>query len=147
MESSTSELDQQKLVNFRVLYLILQMVGITLIILMISWIFIYLNGLAWSSAPLQQFNWHPLLMTIAMIYLYGNCKLLKRNGNRTRIVLFNLFMNMYVSSNPYLSWTTVCTQTKFKVVTCNSFWCNLFSGNDWFFGCIFITCVSKAANT
>lgn len=84
MDLTTSEPDQQKLVNFRLLYLILQMVGGTIIILMTSWIFIYLNGLAWSSTPSIQFNWHPLLMTIAMIYLYGNCKLLERKLIHTR---------------------------------------------------------------
>lgn len=77
MDPSITAPDQQKLVNFRLLYLILQMVGVTIIVLMASWIFIYLNGLAWSSAPSIQFNWHPLLMCIAMIYLYGNCELLK----------------------------------------------------------------------
>lgn len=76
MDPITSEPDQQKLVNFRLFYLILQMVGATIIILMTSWIYIFLKGFAWSSAPAIQFNWHPLLMTIAMIYLYGNCKLM-----------------------------------------------------------------------
>lgn len=43
---------------------------------MFCWVFIYLGGLSWSSTPEIQFNWHPLLMTIGMIYLYGNCKAL-----------------------------------------------------------------------
>ena len=30
------------------------------------------NGFAWRENPGLQFNWHPLLMTIGMIYLYGN---------------------------------------------------------------------------
>lgn len=74
MDEIDGESSHHKLANFRVLYLVAQLVGITLIILMLSWIFIYLGGLSWSSTPGIQFNWHPLLMTIGMIYLYGNSK-------------------------------------------------------------------------
>ena len=31
----------------------------------------YLGGFAGSSAPDKEFNWHPLLMTVGLIYLYG----------------------------------------------------------------------------
>lgn len=65
---------RERLVNFRIIYMITQMVGITLIILMISWVSIYLGGVGLST-PQLEFNWHPILMTIGMIYLYGNCKL------------------------------------------------------------------------
>lgn len=61
----------QTLVNFRILYLIAQMVGITIIILMGAWISLFLGGFGWST-PAIEFNWHPMLMTIGMIYLFGN---------------------------------------------------------------------------
>ena len=60
--------------NFRILYLVTQLVGITIIILVSCWIGIHLNGLGWSARPSVQFNWHPLLMSVGMIFLYGNCK-------------------------------------------------------------------------
>lgn len=63
----------QRLVNFRIFYLITQMLGIAIIILMGSWISLFLGGFGWSK-PQIEFNWHPMLMTIAMIYLFGNCK-------------------------------------------------------------------------
>lgn len=63
----------QRLVNFRIFYLVAQMLGITIIILMGSWISLYLGGFGWST-PAIEFNWHPMLMTIGMIYLFGNCK-------------------------------------------------------------------------
>lgn len=63
-----------KYADFRLLYLILQTIGCTLIILMLVWVFGYAGGLSWSATPNVQFNWHPLLMTIGMVYLYGNCK-------------------------------------------------------------------------
>ena len=30
------------------------------------------QGFAGSSNPDLEFNWHPLLMTISLVYLYGN---------------------------------------------------------------------------
>lgn len=60
--------------EFRFLFLVLQGIGCTLIILTFYWVFAHRGGLSWSSTPKVQFNWHPLLMTIGMIYLYGNCK-------------------------------------------------------------------------
>lgn len=59
---------------FNLIYIIIQLIGVTIIILMASWVFGYLGGLSWSATPNIQFNWHPLLMSIGMIYLYGNCK-------------------------------------------------------------------------
>jgi len=76
MDESDNQRD--KLANFRLLYLILQMVGITIIVLMASWVFVFLGGVSWSSTPSIQFNWHPLLMTVGMIYLYGNTILIYR---------------------------------------------------------------------
>lgn len=32
----------------------------------------YREGFAWSSDASKQFNWHPLLMVLGLIYLYGN---------------------------------------------------------------------------
>merc|ERR1711988_1835314 len=38
----------------------------------------YLGGFAWRSNPSLQFNWHPFLMNLGMIYLYGNGILMYR---------------------------------------------------------------------
>lgn len=59
--------------NFRILYLITQMVGVTIVVLVSSWIGVHLGGLGWTK-PSIQFNWHPLLMSLGMIFLYGNCE-------------------------------------------------------------------------
>lgn len=67
---------RQNLATFRLLYMILQIIGAFIIVLMLCWIFVYRDGVSWSSTPKIQFNWHPLLMTIGMIILYGNCKLI-----------------------------------------------------------------------
>ncbi|XP_055316726.1 transmembrane ascorbate-dependent reductase CYB561 [Sitodiplosis mosellana] len=79
MEStSTNNQSGRTYADFRVLYLVLQLIGCTLLILMLCWVFVYLGGLSWSSQPRIQFNWHPLLMTLGMVYLYGNSILVYR---------------------------------------------------------------------
>lgn len=70
--SETSTADNMK--HFRLVYVISQLVGLTIVILTIVWVFGYLGGLSWSSTPKTQFNWHPLLNIIGMIYLFGNCE-------------------------------------------------------------------------
>ncbi|XP_058461577.1 plasma membrane ascorbate-dependent reductase CYBRD1 [Malaya genurostris] len=70
--------------NFRILYLITQMVGATIVILVGCWIGVHLNGLAWTSRPSVQFNWHPLMMTLGMIFLYGNSILVYRGFRYAR---------------------------------------------------------------
>lgn len=72
MEEIGERPQHHRLVNFRILYMVLQLIGITIIILMLSWVFFFLDGVDFST-PRLVFNWHPILMTIGMIYLYGNC--------------------------------------------------------------------------
>jgi len=73
----------QRLVNFRIFYMIAQMLGITIIILMAAWISLFLGGFGWST-PKIEFNWHPMLMTIGMIYLFGNSITLYRGFRYAR---------------------------------------------------------------
>ena len=35
----------------------------------------YRHGFTWRDNPKLEFNWHPLLMTIGLIFLYGNGKI------------------------------------------------------------------------
>ena len=61
-------------VNFRLFYLIVQVIGVVIFVLVATWVGIHLGGLAWTSQPSVQFNWHPILMTLGMVLLYGNGK-------------------------------------------------------------------------
>ena len=59
------------------------------------WMQNYRNGFAWSTKdPGIEFNWHPLFMTIGLIYLYGNGKIyaiiLKLHS------IINIFMYIYI---------------------------------------------------
>ena len=49
-----------------------QFAGIVSVILTAIWTGHFLGGFAWQSKPSLQFNWHPLLMMVGLIYLYGN---------------------------------------------------------------------------
>lgn len=61
------------MVNFRIIYMIQHMVGVTIIILMCAWVSLFLGGFG-TSHPSIEFNWHPVLMTVGMVYMYGNCE-------------------------------------------------------------------------
>lgn len=66
---------QGRFVNFRLIYFVTQLIGIATIILIVSWVGIHLNGLGWNyEKPMIIFNWHPVMMTIGMVFLYGNCE-------------------------------------------------------------------------
>ncbi|KAG4066311.1 hypothetical protein HA402_000535 [Bradysia odoriphaga] len=93
----------QRLVNFRIFYLITQLVGIAIIILMAAWISLFLGGFGWST-PAIEFNWHPMLMTIGMIYLFGNSITLyrglryarKKNLKLSHASLFGVIMVLII---------------------------------------------------
>lgn len=60
-------------------FLTVQVPGLVAVILMLVWTLSYKGGFAWGAAdPGHAFYWHPLLMTIGMIFLYGNGALIYR---------------------------------------------------------------------
>ncbi|KAM8710538.1 hypothetical protein ACLKA7_017197 [Drosophila subpalustris] len=72
------------LINFKVLYVVTQLCGLTMIVLVGTWVGQHLGGLGGSANPKLEFNWHPLFMTIGFIYLYGNSILVYRGFRTTR---------------------------------------------------------------
>lgn len=97
---SRSEMDQSqgRYVNFRLLYLITQLIGTAIIILIASWIGLHLGGFSWDyENPKVLFNFHPIFMTIGMVFLYGNCELIdKAKKNNVCLVNGNLFSAILV---------------------------------------------------
>lgn len=62
----------ENLEGFKPLTILMQIIGATLIILVIIWCGNYRGGFAWNSNPELEFNWHPLLMVIGFVFLYAN---------------------------------------------------------------------------
>jgi len=66
---------------FFIVFAIVQIPGILAIVLMAHWNYTYKGGFAWTWDKEylgKSFNWHPLLLTIGLIYLYGNGALVYR---------------------------------------------------------------------
>jgi len=60
-------------------FLAVEALGILLVTLTIVWIGKYKNGVKWGQTELGiDFNWHPILMTLSLIFLYGNGALIYR---------------------------------------------------------------------
>jgi len=64
--------------GFHPIFIAAQVFGLATVVLTGLFTGHYWGGFAWRSNPGLQFNWHPLLMTIGMIYLYGNGILIYR---------------------------------------------------------------------
>ena len=60
--------------TFKLFYVVSQLIGLTAIGLLFGWVGGHLGGFAWRSNPAIEFNLHPVLMVIGLVYLYGNCK-------------------------------------------------------------------------
>lgn len=63
---------EQDTTGFTPIYGIAQVSGFIAVVLTGIWMGHYQGGFAWSSDPGLQFNWHPLLMMLGLVYLYGN---------------------------------------------------------------------------
>ncbi|XP_011180565.1 plasma membrane ascorbate-dependent reductase CYBRD1 isoform X2 [Zeugodacus cucurbitae] len=72
------------LTNFKVLYVVTQLCGLTMIILVGCWVGIHFGGVGGTDNPKLEFNWHPLFMTIGLLFLYGNSILVYRGFRNVR---------------------------------------------------------------
>jgi len=57
---------------------IAQITGIMAVVLTGIWMGHFRGGMAWQSDPKLEFNWHPMLMVVGMVFLYGNGILMYR---------------------------------------------------------------------
>ena len=62
----------------------LEVVGVGLVVMMSVWTGHFMGVFAGQSDPKLEFNWHPLLLTISLIYLYGNGILIYRLARNER---------------------------------------------------------------
>ncbi|XP_065560681.1 transmembrane ascorbate-dependent reductase CYB561-like isoform X2 [Artemia franciscana] len=57
---------------FLFLYCLSCLSALTIVVLLGVWLVSFRGGFAWQSDIAHEFNWHPLLMTLGLIVLYGN---------------------------------------------------------------------------
>lgn len=72
MEQMEEPSQAPSLEGFTFLLSIHEACGVLLMILVIIWTSYYREGFSWKSNPQLEFNWHPLLMTIGLVFLYAN---------------------------------------------------------------------------
>merc|ERR1712062_790106 len=64
---------------FQTAALTVSVIGLTLVITTIAWVGKFKGGVAFSHTEKGiDFNWHPILMTFSLIFLYGNGALIYR---------------------------------------------------------------------
>ncbi|KAJ8970508.1 hypothetical protein NQ317_007873 [Molorchus minor] len=70
--------EHQKTKHYQSLYTFTTAMGVGLLILVLFWILHFRNGFAWHSDVGLQFNWHPYLMVLGMVFLYSQSMLIYR---------------------------------------------------------------------
>lgn len=69
---------EEELKHFNIIFGVAQVIGLLCVVLMLVWTSSYNGGFAWRSDPNLMFNWHPLLMTVGLIYLFANSIMIYR---------------------------------------------------------------------
>jgi cytochrome b-561 len=82
--------------NYRSLYSVTTALGVGMLVLVLTWLLRYRGGFAWSSDPQHQFNWHPLLMTSGLLFIYAQSMLIYRTGRNSpkkRLKIFHALLH------------------------------------------------------
>jgi len=98
---------EQDLRGLRPAFLLAQLAGLTMVVTMSVWTGHYLGGFAGQTVPELNFNWHPLLLTISLIYLYGNGILIYRLARQERKQRLKVAHATVMACSTLLSWAGV----------------------------------------
>lgn len=72
--------EHQKTKMYNSIYSFTTSLGVGLISLVLFWVLHNRGGFAWHSDIKKQFNWHPFLMILGMVFLYSQSMLIFRTG-------------------------------------------------------------------
>ncbi|XP_076255985.1 lysosomal membrane ascorbate-dependent ferrireductase CYB561A3-like isoform X2 [Rhynchophorus ferrugineus] len=72
--------EHQRTKMYNTLYSFTTSLGTGLLLLVLFWILHCRGGFTWQSNPKTQFNWHPFLMLLGMVFLYSQAMLVYRTG-------------------------------------------------------------------
>lgn len=75
--------EHQTAKRFKLLYGLTSGIGGVLVILVFTWIIQFRNGFGWTN-PALEFNWHPMLMILGLIFIYSQSMLVYRSGRNTK---------------------------------------------------------------
>ncbi|XP_012251765.2 transmembrane ascorbate-dependent reductase CYB561-like isoform X2 [Athalia rosae] len=84
MDQINEPSDAERLEGFNFFFGITEVVGAFMIILIGVWIGNFRGGLGWTSNPKLEFNWHPLMMVLGLVFLYSNGMLIYRTQRNVR---------------------------------------------------------------
>lgn len=91
------ETSQQNLEGFSLIFGLAEAVGLLTFVLVVIWTGHYCGGFSWRSDPKIEFNWHPVLMTLGMIFLYANSILVYRafrNSRKRRLKVAHMTLHL-----------------------------------------------------
>lgn len=66
--------EHQKVKNYNVLYVVDTVLGAGAVLLIFIWILHFRSGFGWQSKPHLEFNWHPLLMVLSLVFIFAQCE-------------------------------------------------------------------------
>ncbi|XP_033607634.1 cytochrome b561 isoform X2 [Cryptotermes secundus] len=95
--SGDMDAPQQNLEGFITTFGVAQAVGALTVILVTVWAGHYRGGFAWRSNVDLEFNWHPVLMTFGMIFLYANSIMIYRafrNNRKRRLKVAHMLIHV-----------------------------------------------------
>ncbi|XP_068208838.1 transmembrane ascorbate-dependent reductase CYB561-like isoform X2 [Palaemon carinicauda] len=91
------ENEAQNLSFFSKIYTLTQMLGILCVSLIGVWIGVFRGGFAWRSNPAKEFNWHPFLMVLGLVFLYANGALVYRgfrSERKKKLKIIHMLMHL-----------------------------------------------------